>query len=242
MIFFMAMPFVIGLMNFAVPLQLGVRDVAFPTLNSVSFWLTASGALLINISLAIGEFAKTGWMAYPPLSELAILTRRRGRTITCGRCRSPASALCSRNQFRHNHPEIAGTRHGYMRMPVFCWTALRHQSAHRRGFSGPDCGPRDADLLDPLPRIPFLHDRRPGQPELYVNLFWVWGHPEVYILILPAFGVFSRSSRPSPARPLFGYRSMWARPWAICVSFLPRLAAPLFHMGASAGVNAFFAS
>src|SRR3954468_11033557 len=70
MIFFMAMPFVVGLMNFAVPLQLGIRDVAFPTLNSVSFWLTASGALLINISLAIGEFAKTGWVAYPPLSEL----------------------------------------------------------------------------------------------------------------------------------------------------------------------------
>src|SRR5476649_104587 len=71
MIFFVAMPFVIGLMNFAVPLQLGVRDVAFPVLNSVSFWLTAAGVLLVNLSLVIGEFARTGWLVYPPLSELA---------------------------------------------------------------------------------------------------------------------------------------------------------------------------
>src|SRR5277367_2813954 len=69
MIFFVAMPLVIGLMNFVVPLQLGVRDVAFPTLNSVSFWLTATGVLLVNLSLVVGEFARTGWLAYPPLSE-----------------------------------------------------------------------------------------------------------------------------------------------------------------------------
>src|SRR5437762_8096717 len=69
MIFFAAMPFMIGLMNFAVPLQLGVRDVAFPTLNSVGLWLTATGAALVNISLVVGEFARTGWLPYPPLSE-----------------------------------------------------------------------------------------------------------------------------------------------------------------------------
>src|SRR6201993_1327591 len=70
MIFFMAMPFVIGLMNLVVPLQLGVRDMAFPTLNSVALWLTASGILLINVSLVVGEFAKPGWVPCPPLSEL----------------------------------------------------------------------------------------------------------------------------------------------------------------------------
>src|SRR6201747_2318247 len=70
MIFFVAMPFVIGLMNLVVPLQLGVRDVAFPTFNSVGFWLTAAGALLVNVSLVVGEFARTGWLAFPPLSEL----------------------------------------------------------------------------------------------------------------------------------------------------------------------------
>ena len=84
MIFFVAMPFVIGLMNFVVPLQLGVRDVAFPTLNSVSFWLTATGALLVNISLVVGEFARTGWLPYPPLSEIALLARRRRRLLSLG--------------------------------------------------------------------------------------------------------------------------------------------------------------
>ncbi len=95
MIFFVAMPFMIGLMNFVVPLQLGVRDVAFPTLNSVSFWLTATGALLVNISLVVGEFARTGWLPYPPLSELPTRPAWASTTI-CGRCRSRASARCCR--------------------------------------------------------------------------------------------------------------------------------------------------
>ncbi len=86
MIFFVAMPFMIGLMNFAVPLQLGVRDVAFPTFNSVSFWLTASAVLLVNISLFVGEFAKTGWLVYPPLSELRF-SPESASTITCGHFR-----------------------------------------------------------------------------------------------------------------------------------------------------------
>ena len=94
MIFFMAMPFMVGLMNFVVPLQLGVRDVAFPVLNAVSFWLTASGALLVNMSLVIGDFARTGWLGYPPLSELRIRPMSASITI-CGRCRSRASARCS---------------------------------------------------------------------------------------------------------------------------------------------------
>jgi len=91
MIFFVAMPFMIGLMNFAVPLQLGIRDVAFPTLNSVGFWLTATGALLVNISLMVGEFARTGWLPYPPLSELTYSPVSASITI-CGRWRFPASA------------------------------------------------------------------------------------------------------------------------------------------------------
>jgi cytochrome o ubiquinol oxidase subunit I len=81
MIFFMAMPFVIGLINIVVPLQIGARDVAFPFLNSLSFWLTVAGFGLINISLGIGEFARTGWLAYPPLSELAYSPGRRGRLL-----------------------------------------------------------------------------------------------------------------------------------------------------------------
>ena len=94
MIFFVAMPFVIGLMNFVVPLQLGVRDVAFPTLNSVGFWLTATGALLVNISLVVGEFARTGWLPYPPLSELDLLARRRRRLLPVGAADLRRRARC----------------------------------------------------------------------------------------------------------------------------------------------------
>ena len=112
-------------MNFAVPLQLGVRDVAFPTLNSVSFWLTASGALLINISLAVGEFAKTGWVALSAAQRAAISRPASASTTISGRCRSPASArLLAGINFVTTILKMRAPGMGYMRMPVFCWTAL----------------------------------------------------------------------------------------------------------------------
>ena len=92
MIFFVAMPFVTGLMNFVVPLQIGARDVSFPFLNNFSFWMTAAGAVLVMISLFVGEFARTGWLAYPPLSGIGLQPGRRASIITSGRCRSPVSA------------------------------------------------------------------------------------------------------------------------------------------------------
>ena len=111
MIFFVAMPFMIGLMNFVVPLQLGVRDVAFPTLNSVSFWLTASGVLLVNMSLVIGEFAQTGWLAYPPLSELQILAGRRRRLLSLGAPDIGYRNAADRHQLRDDDPQDARAGH-----------------------------------------------------------------------------------------------------------------------------------
>src|SRR6201993_4530086 len=190
MIFFVAMPFVIGLMNFAVPLQLGVRDVAFPVLNSVSFWLTAAGVLLVNLSLVVGEFARTGWLAYPPLSELAyspgvgvdyylwalqisgVGTLLSGINLvtTIMRCRAPGMTLD--------------------RMPVFSWTALAANMLIVAAF--PVLTATFAMLLlDRYADLHFFTSDGGGNAMMYINLFWVWGHPEVYILILPAFGVFS---------------------------------------------------
>ena len=111
MIFFAAMPLMIGLMNFVVPLQLGVRDVAFPTLNSVSFWLTATGALLVNVSLVVGEFARTGWLPYPPLSETHLLARRRRRLLPVGAADLRRRHADDRHQFRHHHPQDARAGH-----------------------------------------------------------------------------------------------------------------------------------
>ena len=124
MIFFVAMPFVIGLMNFVLPLQLGVRDVAFPTLNSVSFWLTASGVLLINVSLVVGEFAKTGWIAYPPLSELQFSPGVGVDYYLWSLQISGVGTLLTGINFVTTILKLRAPGMGYMRMPVFCWTSL----------------------------------------------------------------------------------------------------------------------
>ena len=239
MIFFMAMPFVIGLMNFVVPLQLGVRDVAFPTLNSVSFWLTASGVLLINISLVVGEFAKTGWVAYPPLSELQFSPGVGVDYYLWALQISGIGTLLTGINFVTTILKMRAPGMGYMRMPVFCWTALASNLLIVAAF--PVLTATFAMLLlDRYLGFHFFTVDAGGNAMMYVNLFWVWGHPEVYILILPAFGVFSEVIATFSGKPLFGYRSMVAATMAICVlSFLVWLH-HFFTMGASADVNGFF--
>ena len=164
MIFFMAMPFVIGIMNYVVPLQLGVRDMAFPTLNSVALWLTASGILLVNISLAVGEFAKTGWVAYPPLSELQFSPGVGVDYYLWALQISGIGTLMTGINFVATILKTRAPGMGYMRMPVFCWTALASNSAHRGCLSGPDRDPRDA-LARPIPRVSLLLGRCWRQPD-----------------------------------------------------------------------------
>jgi cytochrome o ubiquinol oxidase subunit 1 len=239
MIFFMAMPFVIGLMNFVVPLQLGVRDMAFPTLNSVSLGLTASGILLTNISLAVGEFAKTGWVAYPPLSELQFSPGVGVDYYLWALQISGIGTLLTGVNFVTTILKTRAPGMGYMRMPVFCWTALASNLLMVAAF--PVLTATMAMLLlDRYLGFHFFSVDAQGNPMMYVNLFWVWGHPEVYILILPAFGVFSEVISTFSGKPLFGYRSMVAATMVICVlSFLVWLH-HFFTMGASADVNGFF--
>jgi cytochrome o ubiquinol oxidase subunit 1 len=239
MIFFMAMPFVIGLMNFVVPLQLGVRDMAFPTLNSVALWLTASGILLTNISLVIGEFAKTGWVAYPPLSELQFSPGVGVDYYLWALQISGIGTLLTGINFVTTILKTRAPGMGYMRMPVFCWTALASNLLMVAAF--PVLTATFAMLLlDRYLGFHFFSVDAQGNPMMYVNLFWVWGHPEVYILILPAFGVFSEVISTFSGKPLFGYRSMVAATMVICVlSFIVWLH-HFFTMGASADVNGFF--
>src|SRR5436853_4651997 len=190
MIFFVAMPFVIGLMNFAVPLQLGVRDVAFPVLNSVSFWLTASGALLINASLVIGNFARTGWMGYPPLSGLAFSPDVGVDYYLWSLQISGIGTLLTGVNFVTTILKLRAPGMIYFRMPVFCWTALAANMLIIAAF--PILTATFVMLLlDRYVGMHFFTNNAGGNQMMYVNLFWAWGHPEVYILILPAFGVFS---------------------------------------------------
>jgi len=239
MIFFVAMPLVIGLMNFVVPLQLGIRDVAFPTLNSVSLWLTASGILLTNMSLVVGEFARTGWVAYPPLSELQFSPGVGVDYYLWSLQISGIGTLLTGINFVTTILKTRAPGMGYMRMPVFCWTALASNLMIVAVF--PILTATFAMLLlDRYLGFHFFSVDAGGNAMMYVNLFWMWGHPEVYILVLPAFGVFSEVSATFSGKPLFGYRSMVAATMAICVLSLMVWLHHFFTMGASASVNAVF--
>jgi cytochrome o ubiquinol oxidase subunit 1 len=239
MIFFMAMPFVVGLMNFAVPLQLGVRDVAFPVLNSVSFWLTASGVLLVNLSLFIGEFARTGWLAYPPLSELAYSPGVGVDYYLWSLQISGVGTLLSGINLTTTILKMRAPGMGYRRMPVFCWTALASNLLIVAAF--PVLTATFAMLLlDRYCDFHFFTNDLGGNPMMYVNLIWIWGHPEVYILILPCFGVFSEVIATFSGKSLFGYRSMVLATMVICVLAFMVWLHHFFTMGAGADVNGFF--
>jgi cytochrome o ubiquinol oxidase subunit I len=239
MIFFVAMPFVVGLMNFVVPLQLGVRDVAFPTLNSVSFWLTAAGALLVNVSLVVGEFARTGWLPFPPLSELTYSPGVGVDYYAWSLEISGIGTLMAGINMVTTILKMRAPGMNYMRMPVFCWTSLASNLLIVVSF--PILTATLAMLiLDRYVGFHFFTNEAGGNPMVFMNLIWAWGHPEVYILVLPAFGVYSEVISTFSSKPLFGYRSMVIATMAICLlAFLVWLH-HFFTMGAGGDVNGIF--
>jgi cytochrome o ubiquinol oxidase subunit 1 len=239
MIFFVAMPFVIGLMNLVVPLQLGVRDVAFPTLNSVGFWLTATGALLVNVSLVVGEFARTGWLPYPPLSELTYSPGVGVDYYLWSLEISGVGTLVAGINLVTTVLKLRAKGMTYQRMPMFCWTTLASNLLIVAAF--PILTATLAMLiLDRYLGFHFFTNEAGGNVMMFMNLIWAWGHPEVYILVLPAFGIFSEVVSTFSGKPLFGYRSMVLATMAICViSFMVWLH-HFFTMGAGPDVNAIF--
>jgi cytochrome o ubiquinol oxidase subunit 1 len=239
MIFFMAMVFMVGLMNLVVPLQIGARDVAFPFLNSLSFWMTAVSAILINISLVIGEFAQTGWLAYPPLSELQFSPGVGVDYYLWSLQISGVGTLLTGINFFVTIVRMRAPGMTYMKLPVFTWTALCTNVLIMASF--PILTVTLALLgLDRYLGMHFFTNDGGGNAMLYLNLIWAWGHPEVYILILPAFGIFSEVVATYAKKPLFGYKTMV---YATCVimglAFLVWLH-HFFTMGSGADVNAFF--
>ncbi|MDB5554625.1 MAG: cytochrome ubiquinol oxidase subunit [Rhizobium sp.] len=239
MIFFMAMTFLIGLMNFVLPLQLGVRDVAFPVMNSVSFWLTASGVLLVNVSLVVGEFARTGWLGFPPLSEKAFSPGVGVDYYLVALQISGIGTLLTGINFVTTILKMRTPGMSYFRMPVFCWTALVTNLLIVAAF--PVLTATLAMLmLDRYLGFHFFTNDGGGNSMLYMNLIWIWGHPEVYILVLPAFGIFSEVFATFSGKPLFGYRSMVLATLAIGILSFTVWLHHFFTMGAGANVNAVF--
>jgi cytochrome o ubiquinol oxidase subunit I len=239
MIFFVAMPFVIGLMNFVVPLQLGVRDVAFPTLNSVSFWLTAAGAFLVTLSLVVGEFARTGWLPYPPLSELTYSPGVGVDYYLWALEISGIGSLLAGINMATTILKMRAPGLSYTRMPVFCWTSLASNLLIVAAFPILTAV-LSMLLLDRYCGFHFFTNGAGGNPMMFVNLIWAWGHPEVYILILPAFGVFSEVISTFSGKPLFGYRSMVAATMVICILSFTVWLHHFFTMGAGGDVNGVF--
>lgn len=239
MIFFGAMPLTIGLMNFVLPLQLGVRDVAFPTWNSTGLWLTATGALLVNVSLVVGVFSRAGWLPYPPLSELQFSPDVGVDYYLWALLISGVGTLVTGINFVTTILKMRAPGMGYLRMPMFCWTALASSLLIVAAF--PILTATLAMLaLDRYLGFHFFTNAGGGNMMMFINLIWAWGHPEVYILVLPAFGVFSEVISTFSGKPLFGYRSMVLATLGICIiSYLVWLH-HFFTMGAGGTVNAAF--
>ncbi|WP_107990842.1 cytochrome o ubiquinol oxidase subunit I [Breoghania corrubedonensis] len=239
MIFFVAMPVVTGLMNYVVPLQIGARDVSFPFLNNFSFWMTTAGAVLVMMSLFIGEFARTGWLAYPPLSNIAYSPDVGVdyyiwslQIAGVGTLLSGVNLICTIIKMRAPGMKM-------MQMPVFTWTALCTNVLIVAAF--PVLTAVMVLLsLDRYVGMNFFTNDFGGNPMMYVNLIWIWGHPEVYILILPMFGVFSEVTSTFCGKRLFGYTSMvYATIVITILSYLVWLH-HFFTMGSGASVNSFF--
>ena len=239
MIFFVAMPLVIGLMNIVVPLQIGARDVAFPFLNNLSFWFTAAAVVLINVSLGVGEFAQTGWLAYPPLSGLEFSPGVGVDYWIWSLQISGLGTLLTGVNFFATIIRMRAPGMTMMRLPVFTWTALCANILIIASF--PILTVTIALLTaDRYLGTHFFTNDMGGNMMMYINLIWAWGHPEVYILVLPVFGIFSEVVATFSKKKLFGYTSLvWATVAITVLSFIVWLH-HFFTMGSGANVNAFF--
>lgn len=239
MIFFVAMGLLFGLVNWIVPLQIGARDVAFPVLNSISFWLFAVGMGLVNLSLIIGEFSAAGWLAYPPLSTLQYSPGVGVDYWIWALQIAGVGSLLSGINFITTILKMRAPGMTLMKMPMFTWSVLG--SMIMVAFAFPILTVTLALLaLDRTLLTHFFTADGGGNAMLYVNLIWAWGHPEVYILILPAFGIYSEIVATFSRKRLFGYSSMVLALMAIVIlSFIVWLH-HFFTMGAGADVNAFF--
>ncbi|WP_070151230.1 cytochrome o ubiquinol oxidase subunit I [Sphingobium phenoxybenzoativorans] len=239
MIFFVAMPMVTGLMNYIVPLQIGARDVSFPFLNNFSFWMTTAGAVTVMMSLFVGEFARTGWLAYPPLSGIAYSPDVGVDYYIWALQIAGVGTLLSGVNLIATIVKMRAPGMSMMKMPIFTWTSLCTNVLIVAAF--PVLTAVLALLsLDRYAGTAFFTNDFGGNAMMYVNLIWIWGHPEVYILILPAFGIFSEVTSTFSGKRLFGYTSMvYATVVITILSYIVWLH-HFFTMGSGASVNSFF--
>ncbi|MDQ0188623.1 cytochrome aa3 quinol oxidase subunit I [Alicyclobacillus cycloheptanicus] len=240
MILFMAMPFIFAMFNIAVPLQIGARDVAFPYLNAISFWLFFFGAMLLNLSFVIGGSPDAGWTSYPPLAELPFDKGPGENFYLLALQITGIGSMGTGINFLVTILKMRAPGMTLMRMPLFCWSVVAASILIIFAFPALTAA-LALLLLDRVLGAHFFSMVQGGNPMMYINLFWVWGHPEVYIVVLPAFGVFSEVFSTFSRKRIFGYSSMVASLMAISVISYFVWVHHFFTMGAGPGVNAFFA-
>ena len=239
MIFFVAIPLVVGLVNFVMPLQIGARDVAFPFLNNLSFWLTVAGAVLTMTSLFVGEFARTGWLSYAPLAELAYSPDTGVDYYLWSLQIAGVGTTLSAINMVATVVKMRAPGMTMMKMPVFCWTALCSNVLAIAIFPALTAA-FFLLMLDRYVGTNFFTNELGGAPMMYWNMVWIWGHPEVYVLVLPAFGIYSEITATFTGKSLFGYSSMvYATVVITILSYLVWLH-HFFTMGAGPSVNSFF--
>lgn len=239
MILFMAMPFVIGLMNVVIPLQIGARDVAFPRLNAVSFWLFFAGAMLLNISFVIGGSPDAGWTAYFPLAGIELSPTVGNNYYSIALQIAGIGTLLTSVNFLVTILKMRAPGMKLMRMPMFTWSVLITNVIIL--FAFPVLTVSLALMMfDRMFGSQFFTMANGGMDMLWANLFWVWGHPEVYIVILPAFGIFSEIISTFSRKNLYGYKSMVYSMVIISVLSFLVWAHHFYTMGHGVTVNGFF--
>jgi len=240
MILFMAMPLMFGLFNIVVPLQIGARDVAYPFLNSLSFWMFFWGAMLFNVSFVIGGSPDAGWLSYPPLSELSHSPGIGQNFYIWGIQISGIGSLATGINFIVTILKMRTPGMTLMKMPMFTWSVF--SSCVIIIFAFPILTVTLALLfLDRFVGAHFFTLDGGGNPMMYINLIWMWGHPEVYIVVLPAFGIFSDVVSTFSKKKLFGYKSMVFAMLIISLLSFFTWVHHFFTMGSGADVNIFFA-
>ncbi|MFS2108478.1 cytochrome o ubiquinol oxidase subunit I [Sphingomonas sp. Sphisp140] len=239
MIFFVAIPLIVGIVNFVMPLQIGARDVAFPFLNNLSFWLTVAGAVLVMLSLFVGEFARTGWLSYAPLAGLQYSPDTGVDYYLWSLQIAGVGTTLSAINMVATVIKMRAPGMTMMKMPVFTWTALCSNVLAIAIFPALTAA-FFLLLLDRYAGTHFFTNELGGAPMMYWNMVWIWGHPEVYVLVLPAFGIYSEITSTFTGKRLFGYSSMvYATVVITILSYLVWLH-HFFTMGAGPTVNSFF--
>ncbi|WP_025114589.1 cytochrome aa3 quinol oxidase subunit I [Lysinibacillus fusiformis] len=239
MILFMAMPFVIGLMNIVIPLQIGARDVAFPRLNAVSFWLFAAGAGLLNLSFIIGGSPDAGWTAYFPLASTDFSPTVGNNYYSLALQLSGIGTLITGVNFITTIIKMRAPGMKLMKMPMFTWSILITNVIIVFAFPVLTVA-LALMMLDRQFGTKFFAMQDGGMDMLWANLFWVWGHPEVYIVILPAFGIFSEIIATFARKNLYGYKSMVMSMVVISLLSFVVWAHHFYTMGHGVMVNSVF--